>query len=314
MLKSTSAAQYNKLNPYALSLSFRNFAILLMHSVRQYFVLVFAASVVSYGNIQAQEVEIGLWGGITNSYGDINNTVESLQFFKPGAGAFFRYNPNPRIGYYLGLSGGQTFGYDSISSNPYQLKRNLSFRSNIYDFTGRIDFNFLPLEREKPKYWFTPYTFIGLSVYYFNPQAYYDDQWVDLQPLGTEGQQYPELTGNEKYQRVQVAIPMGGGFKFALNKNLTVGLEANWHWLFTDYLDDVSKTYVDPSILATGADGALAVALSDRSIEYDVIPLGEPGKQRGDSQHNDKYLYTGIFLSYTFVDLKCPGPGKWGTR
>ncbi len=137
---------------------------------------------------------------------------------------------------------------------------------------------------------------------------------MDLQPLGTEGQQFPELTGNEKYKRMQIAVPMGGGFKFALNKNITVGIEGNWHWLFTDYLDDVSRTYIDPSILATGTDGALAAALSDRSVEIDVVPLGDNFKQRGDSEHNDTYMYTGIFLSYTFVELKCPNPGKWGGR
>ena len=151
-------------------------------------------------------------------------------------------------------------------------------------------------------------------MYYFNPQAYYNDEWVDLQPLGTEGQQFPELTGNDKYQRVQISVPMGGGFKFALNKNITAGIEWNWHWLFTDYLDDVSTVYVDPSILASGSDGALAVALADRSTAIDIIPLGEPGKQRGDSEHRDKYLYTGIFLSYTIVDLKCDPPGKWGAK
>jgi hypothetical protein len=262
----------------------------------------------------AQEAEIGIWGGITNSFGDINNTMESLQFYKPGAGVFFRYNYNTRVAGYIGVSGGQTFGYDSISNNPYQHLRNLSFRSNIYDLTTRLEFNFLPLERNKPDQWFSPYVFTGLSLYYFNPQAYYNNEWVDLQPLGTEGQQYPELTGNEKYKRVQIAVPMGGGFKFVLNKNLTTGIECTWHWLFTDYLDDVSKTYIDPSILATGTNGSTAVALADRSTEIDVIPLGDNYKQRGDSEHRDTYMYTGVFLTYTFVPLKCPSPGKWGKR
>lgn len=262
----------------------------------------------------AQEVEIGLWGGLTNSFGDINNTMESMQYYKPGAGVFFRYNYNSRIAGYIGFSGGQTLGHDSISANPYQHLRNLSFRTNIYDLSTRIDFNFFPLEREKPEQWFSPFVFIGFSIYYFNPQALYNGEWVDLQPLGTEGQQFPELTGNEKYKRMQVAVPMGGGFKFALNKNITVGIESNWHWLFTDYLDDVSKTYVDPAILAAGTDGAIAAALGDRSTEIDVIPLGDNFKQRGDSRHNDTYMYSGIFFSYTFVDLKCPSPGKWGHR
>lgn len=278
------------------------------------YVSVLAVIVTVPNRSSAQAAEIGLWGGLTHSFGDINNSTESFQFLEPGAGVFFRYNLNSRIGYYLGLSGGQSRGYDSISNNIYQLRRNLSYRTTIYDVSGRVDFNFLPLEREKPKYWFTPYVFMGLSVYYFNPQAYYNDEWVDLQPLGTEGQQFPELTGNDKYQRVQISVPMGGGFKFALNKNITAGIEWNWHWLFTDYLDDVSTVYVDPSILASGSDGALAVALADRSTAIDIIPLGEPGKQRGDSEHRDKYLYTGIFLSYTIVDLKCDPPGKWGAK
>lgn len=268
----------------------------------------------SPSTVYTQEVEFGAWGGLTHSFGDINSSTSNLQLFEPGAGVFFRYNPNPRIGYYLGLSGGQTSGYDSLSNNVYQLRRNLSYRTTVYDLSGRIDFNFLPLEREKPKFWFTPYVFIGMAVSYFNPQANYNGEWVDLQPLGTEGQQFPELTGNEKYQRVQLNIPMGGGFKFALNKNLTAGLEWNWHWMFTDYFDDVSTVYVDPSILASGADGALAVALADRSTAVDLLPLGEPERQRGDSEHRDKYLYSGIFLSYTIVDLRCPTPGKWGNK
>jgi hypothetical protein len=263
---------------------------------------------------QAQEVELGIWGGLTSSFGDINNSKESMQLYQPGAGVFFRYNYNSRIAGYLGINGGVTSGYDSISNDPYQLRRNLSFRTNVFDFTTRLDFNFLPLDRNKHKNWFSPYLFVGFSLYYFNPQAYYDSTWVELQPLGTEGQQFPELTSNDKYHRVQLGIPMGGGVKFALNKNFTIGIESNWHWLFTDYLDDVSKTYVDPSILAAGIQGDLTVTLADRSIATDVIPLSSPGRQRGDSRHNDAYLFTGIFLSYTFVDIKCYKPGKWGTK
>lgn len=285
-----------------------------MRFLKQYVVALSAVLYVGSGELKAQQLEFGAWGGLTHSFGDINSTLESLTYLEPGAGVFFRYNLDPRLAYYIGLSGGQTVGYDSISSNAYQLRRNLSYRTTVYDLTTRIDFNFLPLEREKPSKWFTPYVFLGLGVYYFNPQAYYDDQWVDLQPLGTEGQQFPELTGNDKYSRVQVNLPIGGGFKFALNKNLTTGIEWNYHLLFTDYFDDVSTTYVDPSILASGADGALAVALADRSTAMDLLPLGEAGRQRGDFEHRDKYLYTGIFLSYTIVDLKCPSPGRWGAK
>lgn len=237
-----------------------------------------------------------------------------MEFTLGGGGIFYRYNMNPRIAMSIGLNAGETYGADSISKDPYQLLRNLSFRSYIVDFSARYEFNFLDFDRSKENEWFTPYVFAGLDLYYFNPQAYYNGNWVDLQPLGTEGQQFPELSGNDKYHRVQLGVPLGGGFKFALNENWTVGLEGNWHWLFTDYLDDVSTKYVDPAILATGDNGALAVALADRSTEMDVLPLGRAGEQRGDSRHNDHYLYTGIFISYTFVHLICPSPGKWGMK
>ena len=272
----------------------------------------FPVLVLITGAVSAQENEIGIWGGATNSFGDINNTTKSMQFIAPGAGAFYRYNFNTRLAWQFGVNGGLTYGYDSISNDPFQKLRNLSFRTYIYDFSTRIEFNFFSLDRTRPKYWFTPYVFMGLNLFYFNPQAEIDSQWVNLQPLGTEGQQFPELTGNDKYHRVQVGIPLGGGFKFALNENWTIGLEAQWHKLFTDYLDDVSKTYVDPAILASGTDGDLAVALADRSTEIDVEPLGTPGKERGDSKHRDAYLYTGVFISYTLVNLKCPAPGGKG--
>lgn len=257
-----------------------------------------------------QEKEYGVWGGLSHSFGDINATKSSFQFSKPAGGIFFRYNNNDRIAYYFGAAYGSTYGEDAVASDTFRLARNLSFKSSIFEFSTRLEFNFFPLDRLRADKWFSPFMFIGINAYYFNPKAYYNDSWVELQPLGTEGQQFAELTGNDPYHRLQAAVPVGGGIKFVLGKNVTVGMEAAWHKLFTDYLDDVSGYYVDPTILASGANGDLVVALADRSSEIqDAFPIGVNGKQRGDSQHNDSYAFAGIFLSYTFVNLKCPEPG-----
>lgn len=266
-------------------------------------------------SLLAQEHEIGIWGGLTHSFGDINSSLNSFQFYNGGGGIFYKYNFNPRLGWNSGINVGSTEGYDYISDDVFQQTRNLDFRTTIIDVSTRIDFNFFSFDRTKPKEWFTPYVFLGVNGYYFNPQGLYQGNWEDLKPLGTEGQNIAGLEGGQSYQRVQIGVPLGGGFKFALGQNWALGFEANWHKLFTDYLDDVSTRYVDPSILALGPDGDMAVAMADKStLIADIPALGVHGRQRGNSQNKDAYVYGEIFLSYTIVNLKCPQPSGKGFK
>ena len=52
--------------------------------------------------------------------------------------------------------------------------------------------------------------------------------------------------------------------------------------------------------------GEIAVALSDRSGEILNTPIGETGRQRGNSKNNDFYAMIGISIVYYFGDLDCP--------
>lgn len=287
--------------------SFAGPTMQLYYNLKHIVLLVLLLSTVS---LMAQEREYGIWGGLSHSFGDINYNLNSVQFSKPAAGLFYRYNKNPRIAYYFGVAYGSTAGDDAMASDTFRLARNLSFKSNLFEATTRIEFNFFELNRLRQEDWFSPFMFIGIGALYFNPKANYNGDWIELQPLGTEGQQFSELTGIDPYHRLQVIVPIGGGFKFAIGKNVTVGLEASWNKLFTDYLDDVSSKYVDPTILASGPNGETVVALADRSGELlDTQPIGINGKQRGDPNHDDSYMHAGLFISYTFVKLKCPSPG-----
>ena len=104
-----------------------------MRNIRHLSILLYPFSLLGNRGLYAQEHEFGLFGGITNSFGDINNSVESMQFIKPAAGAFYRFLiPIHRIGYYLGVAGGQTFGYDSISHNTFSAPSQPQFQDNIY--------------------------------------------------------------------------------------------------------------------------------------------------------------------------------------
>ena len=100
--------------------------------------------------------------------------------------------------------------------------------------------------------------------------------WVDLEPLGTEGQ-YSTLNdtdvnaGIEPYKQIQLAIPFGFGVRYRLNQVFDLSFEMGIRYTFTDYLDDVSQNYVDPGSL----NSDLARYLADRSGEANAAVSGD---------------------------------------
>jgi hypothetical protein len=287
-----------------------------MHSTKLK-VLIFSLLIGCTANLSAQlrQVhEIGIMGGGATYFGDINTApLQHLSTTREAAAIFYRYNWHSRWSWKNSISYAHIQGADSLSNHLFQQRRNLSFRNRVYGYSTVIEFNFL--KRNKKRYQdlqhFTPYIYAGLGLSYHNPQASFNGEWVDLMPLGTEGQQ-SALTGNDPYKHLVLDLPIGGGIKYLMSKHWAIGLEVSFHKTFTDYLDDVSKVYIDPDILRQGENGNLAVQLADRSTEIDVVALGETGTQRGDSSRNDAYLYFGFSISYLFAEMICPSPSGGG--
>lgn len=268
--------------------------------------LLVALCVLSFFTIKAQNFELGTWVGGANYFGDLNDNA-SFNMIRPAGGVFLRNNFNTRWVLKSSISFGQVAFDDKKSNNAFNRQRNLQFRSNVGEIAVMMELNFLEFNKQKKQQWFSPYFTVGFAAFYFNPQAEYNGKWYYLQPLGTEGQTDPSYSGIKKYRLVNFAIPVGGGFKFSINRNWNIGVFGDLRVTFTDYLDDVSGVYPSPLSLPQGSQG-LAYALSDRSGEVGES-IGEPGKQRGTSTKNDFYLFTGISVSYTFFRLKCPTPG-----
>ena len=106
-----------------------------------------------------------------------------------------------------------------------------------------------------------------------------------------------------------MAIPFGGGIKWAINKKLSLNVEFNSRKTFTDWLDDVSGNYPDPeSLFLVDENGSIASILSDRSPEIGIEPIAVNGKQRGTSKDKDRFNFFGIGLTYTIFNPKCPRP------
>ncbi len=255
---------------------------------------------VSCTHLDAQKgYEVGGWLGVAHYFGDLNTT---FSVNRPGlaAGLVGRYNFNTRTSVKLSGNYGRVSAYDSDSKNQFHLARNLSFRSDILELTGQFEFNFLPYIHGSADDFFTPYLFAGLGFFYFNPKAEIDNEWVLLQPLGTEGQSI----GGE-YNKGQISIVYGAGFKFDLSYTWSINIELSARAMFSDYLDDVSTVYPN-SVELQSLRGDLAARLSDRSLEVYPEAIGEAGRQRGTSSTNDAYAFLSVGLVYYIGTLQCP--------
>jgi len=254
-----------------------------------------------------QEGEFGVGIGAGHYFGDLN-TRAHINRPKIAATAFFRKN----FGNYIALRVGASFaqlGYSDIYNdhNAYMQARNLSFNSNVWELAVQGDFNFFRFMPGEPGYNFTPYVTFGIGVFNYDPFAMLAGQKYFLRPLNTEGQGSSLYPDRKPYGSMAFSIPLGFGFKYCINESINVGFEIVHRVTGTDYLDDVSTTYVDPSIFPPLPNGSPSPAylLHDRSYELGE-PIGIPGRQRGISTQKDQFA-TGIFyISFNLQSYRCP--------
>jgi hypothetical protein len=239
------------------------------------------------------QVQIGLFGGISNYVGDM--TDKPYKNSKGAFGVTVGYQILSRVNLRAGFTFAKVSGADSLAKKEDVRLRNLSFQSNISEFSVVAEINTFDMDY---KTW-SPYIFGGLAVFHFDPYTYdQQNNKVYLKPLGTEGQGIP---GYQKpYALTQLALPFGGGIKYNVNDKVRIALEVGLRKLFTDYLDDVSGNYADPNDLLTNR-GQQSVDLSYREEE---LLFGDPfyppkGETRGSPKYKDYYYFTGLHLVYT---------------
>ncbi len=266
-------------------------------------ILVVICLIILAFNANAQRSEYGIFGGTSFYMGDIN-TSKVFYRTQPAFGIVYRYNLDPHWAFRLNALYGTVEGFDADFGNT----RNLSFKSPIMEFSALIELNFMQYFTGSKSHRFSPFIFVGLGIFSFNPQAQYTDEngntnWHDLQPLGTEGQGLVAYPDKKPYSLTQVSIPFGIGFKFGISKTVCIGLEWGMRKTFTDYIDDVSGTYIDP-IYISAERGKIAAALADRTIELTDPITGskmlqhQPGESRGNSATNDWYSFAGITVTF----------------
>ncbi len=278
-----------------------NRQLFLLSSMRKIFLL-FILSFTGYVTF-CQKLDLNLFLGTSNYEGDMQ--ANFFTFTQPGAafGGGLSYHVTDRFSIRAGITYGKISADDK--KNPKVYFRNLNFKSSLQEIHLAGEYYLLTDEASK----FSPYFFAGVAVFHFNPYTkdtagttYY------LQPLSTEGQGFYQ--DRKPYSLTQFAIPFGGGIKYTLTDNIKIGIEAGMRKLFTDYLDDVSTTYVDPNLLLTNR-GPKALELAFRGGEInntETYPVTLT--KRGEPKNKDWYYFTGITLSFR-LPAKGESKGGW---
>src|SRR5574343_11245 len=218
----------------------------------------------------------------------------------------FRYRFHPFWATTTTLNGGLLRGNDALTNEVIRESRNLHFRSLYFELQQRIEVLVFANEKFGARYRLPGhkgfkdhnqqiYLFSGAGISYFNPKAQYNGSWTALRPLGTEGQGLAD--GPKKYLPVTATIPFGVGVRFGLGRMWRIGVEATYVKTFSDYIDDVHGTYVDPSLLSSPAAQYLSNPANNNTSWF------APGQQRGD-KNNDAYynLNLVVYRNITYKD------------
>lgn len=250
-----------------------------------------------------QEGEFGITAGAAHYFGDLNNRA-AINRPKIALGAFFR----KQFGNYTALRITGHFaqlGYSDIySKNEYQQRRNLSFNTNIFEIAARGDFNFFKFNPTDPQHSFTPYATVGVGIFSYDPYAFYNGQKIYLRPLNTEGETFYQ--GRKAYGTMALCFPIGFGVKYAISQKVNLSFEIAHRFTTTDYIDDVSKTYIGIDKFPSPNGGkSVAAIMQDRSFETGV-PIGIEGRQRGFSKQKDQYAIAEIGISFNITSYRCP--------
>ena len=231
--------------------------------------------------------------GILYYNGDLNDRVLTHpKLVKPlltaAAGIYVFNRASIGIHYFKG----KLIGDDVYARGKgYQL-RNLNFQTRINEISLLVEVNLFPY---KTKWLINPFIAGGFGFFTFNPQAIHNGQLVSLQPLGTEGQYIAGEGYPRPYKLTQAVAPAAIGFYIRLNASFRLRVEVSNHFTFTDYLDDVSKSYPDSAALAATPNGATAVFFSSRHKDG---KFPKAGNDRGNNFANDSYTSVSLTLVY----------------
>jgi Domain of unknown function (DUF6089) len=264
--------------------------------------------------------EAGIQFGPSNFLGDLGgNAGKGTGFLKDHqfkttnflGGIFAEVYPSEWLGIRFALNIGSIEGDDHFTKASGGIEesrkaRNLDFKSSIQEFFIAAEIYplvFMEYEPTDVYHKLRPYFMVGVGGFHFNPKGKdpATGEYVELRPLHTEGQGFPEHPDRKQYSLVQVSIPLGVGLKYYITENTTLSFEVIQRKSFCDKIDDVSEDYVNPAVFYANLDAttaAMAERVSNKSANGYTSGGYGPGDKRGTSTNNDSYFSAGFKLGF----------------
>ena len=253
--------------------------------------------------------EVGVKAGMMNALTDLGGKsgigkgfIKDLRWAtsRPCYGAYMMVTYNHAISGRIEGTTGSVEGYDSLLK-PYgdnsngRYARNQSFKSQISEIQIGVEVHPLVIfnkagDAPPP---LSPYFVVGAGYFSFDPQGKLGNNWYSLKPLHTEGQNFSEYPNRKEYDLHQYNLSGGMGIRIELGSMFNARIEFLDRKLFTDYLDDVSTTYIDPALFykyLNPSVASIADQLANRRKEINPGEVTRPGDKRGNPKKNDNYF------------------------
>jgi len=201
--------------------------------------------------------------GMASYFGDLCPTGDCYSNAKLNFGIGANYRVNDYIFYTINAQYYRISDSDLASGNAGRLKRNLSFRSDNLEFSAIANFEFLNYNTfrylSRKEFPVSMFCFLGLGLTTNNPKAEYKGEYVSLRPLKTEG---------VSYSGVAAIVPFGLGIGYKVMDQLSFSILAGYRYTFSDRLDDVSSSYVDPATLSSDVARDLSFRGDERPVPF----------------------------------------------
>jgi hypothetical protein len=189
--------------------------------------------------------EFGGGLGALNYTGELSPGF-NFTFFRPAGMLFYRFNISPVISLRAAFMTGSLYADESKLPDPIAKVRQENFSSQVIELGGTVEYNFFNYRPKKELYRYSPYLTTGLLTFASKP------------------------TGG-----FQIALPMGIGLKYRLDKRINLGLELVARKTYTDKIDGIDSAMIGVHQTATTRD-------------------------------NDWYYYAGFTISWTAYSVICP--------
>jgi hypothetical protein len=264
-------------------------------------------SLISFSSFGQYNLDYGFSVGASNYLGEIGGgegvgrgfvSDMELGFTKWAIGGFVRYKLSQKFAIKGSLNYIRLAGDDVKSDNPGRTARNLNFKNDMFEFLGTGEFYIYQANdvggTGRYNTDFNLYIFGGAGVFYSSPKGQTTSgEWVSLRPLETEG---------VSYSSINLAIPLGIGFYYTLQRKYRLGLEIGWRTTFTDYIDDISTDYInDPDGISNKTNQGILDEINSTIEEGDgTVSLRNftVGSKRGNPENNDSYMTATVNFSW----------------